>query len=191
MPLLLASKSPRRKDLLGRLHIPFEVRVIPVRELGTDDAPVSELPVRNAELKARAVAEAFPEFLVLGADTVIIFEGRIIGKPRDLADARAKLLALSGKVHTVVTGLALLRQCDDVREVWSESTIVSFRNFGKETAERYLGCVNVLDKAGSYAIQEHGEELISAVSGDIDNVIGLPLGELGRRLARLGISATI
>ena len=186
MPLILASKSPRRKELLGRLHIPFEVRTSPVAELGPDDAPAAEVPKLNAELKAQAVSEAFPEFPVLGADTVILFEGRIIGKPRDLAEARRTLLELAGKTHAVVTGLALLRRCDGVREVWSERTEVTFRSFDETVADKYLELVDVLDKAGSYALQEHGDMLISSVSGDPDNVVGLPLSELRRRLERIG-----
>ena len=189
MRLILASNSPRRKDLLGRLHIPFEVRALPVRELGPDDAPATELPKLNAELKAQAVAEAFPEFPVLGADTVIVFGERIIGKPRDLAEARRTLLELAGKTHAVVTGLALLRKCDGVHEVWSERTEVTFRSFDEAVADRYLSLVDVLDKAGSYALQEHGELLISSVSGDADNVVGLPLAELRRRLERIGCMA--
>lgn len=185
MPLILASKSPRRKALLGRLHIPFEVRTSPARELAPGDADAEALPIRNAELKAQAVAELCPEALVLGADTVIVFGNRIIGKPRDLADARRTLLELSGRTHRVVTGLALLRKRDGVREVWSESTDVTFRPFDEAVADRYLSLVDVLDKAGSYALQEHGELLISSVSGDADNVVGLPLSELERRLDRL------
>lgn len=189
MPLILASKSPRRRELLGRLHIPFEVRVLPTREFVQGEVPPHELPMRNAEAKARKVAEVCPDSLVLGADTVIVFSGRIIGKPRDLAEARETLLALAGNTHRVTTGVALVRQCDGVCEVWSESTEVKFRDFDEAVVGRYLSLVDVLDKAGSYALQEHGELLISELSGDADNVVGLPLGQLGRRLARLGFQS--
>ena len=183
--LILASQSPRRRELLGRLHIPFEVHTLPTREFVQGEVPDAELPARNAEDKARKVAEAYPDALVLGADTVILFAGRIIGKPRDLADARATLLTLAGRTHRVVTGTALVRARDGIREVWSESTEVRFRDFGEAVADKYLSLVDVLDKAGSYAFQEHGDMLISEVSGDADNVVGLPLTELKLRLSEL------
>lgn len=178
MALILASKSPRRQELLGRLHIPFEVVVLPTRELSPGEAAAEELPVLNAELKARAVARSRPDDLVLGADTVIVFDGTVIGKPRDRRDALATLAKLSGRTHKVVTGIALLRERDHLREVWSEETSVTFRDFGPEVAEKYLSLVDVMDKAGSYALQEHGEMLIGSVDGDPDNVIGLPLQRL-------------
>lgn len=185
MQLVLASLSPRRKELLSRLAYPFEVRSFPTREFVDGELPAERLPARNAEAKAAAVAERFPDAVVVGADTVIIFDGRIIGKPRDAEDAFRTLAALSGRTHEVVTGLALLRRRDGVREVWSESTAVTFKTLSPATIREYLRLVNVLDKAGSYALQEHGDMLVERVEGDPDNVIGLPLARLAERLARL------
>lgn len=185
MPLLLASKSPRRRELLARLGYPFEVRVFPAREFSDGEAPADELPARNAELKARATAERFPDALVVGADTVIVLDGRIIGKPRDPDDARAILAALSGRAHQVVTGIALLRAAESFRRVWSEVSTVRFKTLAASTIEEYLRRVYVLDKAGAYAIQEHGDLLVEHLDGDLDNVIGLPLGRLGDELRKL------
>ena len=185
MPLILASKSPRRRELLGRLGYPFEVRVFPAREFADGELPAAELPARNAELKARATAERFPDALVVGADTVIVLDGRIIGKPRDLDDARATLAALSGRAHDVVTGIALFCVSKHFHRVWSETSTVRFKPLTGENIDEYLRRVDVLDKAGAYAIQEHGELLIERLDGDVDNVIGLPLGRLGDELRHL------
>ena len=183
MQLILASLSPRRRELLSRLGHPFTVLSRPTREFSDGELAPELLPMRNAEAKAAAVAEEFPDAAVVGADTVIVFDGRIIGKPRDLEEAFRTLTLLSGRTHEVVTGVALLHERAGVRKVWSESTSVTFKTLAPETIREYLQRVNVLDKAGSYALQEHGEMLIELVDGDPDNVVGLPLGRLAAELA--------
>ena len=183
--LILASGSPRRRELLGRIGVPFVVESAEAGEINVLPDP-RQVPLYNAELKASAVSAKHPDAVVLGADTVILFEGRVIGKPRDPADALATLMALSGRTHEVVTGLALLRGLPEFRRVWSETTRVTFLPFDVETAKRYLSRVPVLDKAGAYAIQEHGELLVASIDGELDNVVGLPLGRLQRELAALG-----
>lgn len=188
MAFILASESPRRRELLARLGIPFEIHALPVKEFRQGDLPPAELPVRNAELKAASVAGKYPASLVLGADTVIVFDGRIIGKPADAAEAKRTLLELAGRTHSVVTGLALLRACDGTRILWSECTRVTFRTYPPAVADEYMRLVDVLDKAGSYALQEHGDMLVDRVDGDSDNVVGLPLGRLKRELAELGFA---
>ena len=185
MKLVLASLSPRRRELLSRLPYPFEVYSMPVTEFSDGELPAEELPLRNAENKARAVAERFPEALVVGADTVIILDRRIIGKPRDAEEAFRTLSELSGRTHEVVTGVALLRRCDGVRKVWSESSSVTFKALDPDTIREYMRRVNVLDKAGSYALQEHGDMIVAQVSGDPDNVVGLPLARLAAELEKL------
>ena len=182
--LILASGSPRRRELLGQLGIPFSIEPADAGEVASLPDP-RQVPLYNAELKAAAVAAKHPNDPVLGADTVILFDGRVIGKPRDEADALAILMELSGRTHEVVTGLALLRREPELRRVWSETTRVTFLPFDVETARRYLALVPVLDKAGAYAVQEHGELLVASIDGDLDNVIGLPLGRLQHELARL------
>ena len=174
---------------MSRLGVPFTIRSLPVKEFRQGDLPPLELPARNAELKAAAVAAKYPECVVLGADTVIVYDNRIIGKPADVSDAKRTLLELAGKTHSVVTGLALLRSGDGFRRVWSESTQVTFKAYFAPTVGEYMRLVNVLDKAGSYALQEHGDMLVERVDGDPDNVVGLPLGRLKRELAALGLEA--
>lgn len=182
--LILASNSPRRRELLLSLGIPFAVEAADIEEIELLDDP-REVPLRNAERKAAAVAARHPHDPVLGADTVIVFRDAVIGKPRDEADALRILLLLAGKTHEVVTGLALLRGADGFRRIWRETTRVTFKPFDRETAERYLSLVSVLDKAGAYAIQESGEFLVESVDGSIENVIGLPLERLQEELIRL------
>lgn len=182
--LILASESPRRRELLSSLAIPFEVESAAVEELETLPDP-REVPLRNAERKAQAVAARRPGDLVLGSDTVIVAGNRVIGKPRDEADALDILLALAGTTHEVITGLALMRENDGFRKSWTETTRVTFKPFGRAEAQRYLSLVPVLDKAGAYAIQEHGDLIVDHIEGSLENVIGLPLGRLQKELVIL------
>ncbi|MPM95452.1 Septum formation protein Maf [bioreactor metagenome] len=182
--LILASESPRRRELLGSLGIPFATESAVVEELSTLDDP-REVPLRNAERKAAAVALLHPDDVVLGADTVIVAAGRVIGKPRDEADALAILLSLSEATHEVITGLALIREADGFHRSWSETTLVTFKPFHRAEAERYLTLVPVLDKAGAYAIQDHGDLIVDHIEGSLENVIGLPLHRLQSELRML------
>lgn len=185
MKLILASESPRRRELLSAAGFRFERRSAAVEEAKVASDPAA-IALFNARLKARAVAGVEPEALVLGADTVVLHGGRIIGKPRDLQQAREILRSLSGDVHEVVTGLALISEGNGIDEGWSEVTRVRFLAFSDEQIERYLSMVQVLDKAGAYGIQEHGELLVESVDGEVENVIGLPLRRLSERLKELG-----
>ena len=182
--LLLASESPRRHQLLGTLGIPFETETAQVEEFKSAASP-EEVPLINALLKADAVAARHPGALVIGADTVILFQGEAIGKPRDLADAERLLLSLAGHSHQVVTGLALVCRAAGFRRNWLERSEVVFKSFDRAVVKRYLELVPVLDKAGAYAIQESGEFLVESVDGSIENVIGLPLERLQEELMRL------
>ncbi len=182
--LILASESPRRQQLLRTLGVPFEIESAAVEEIAALSNP-REVPLRNAERKAGAVAARHPEDIVLGADTVIISGDRVIGKPRDDDDALAILLSLSGKTHEVITGLALIRQTPPALRSWIETTLVTFKSFDEATARHYLSLVTVLDKAGAYAIQEHGELIVDSINGSHENVVGLPLLRLKEELAAL------
>ena len=187
--LLLASESPRRRALLKRLEIPFKVQSPEIEELEQpcNGCSVSFLPAENARRKAFAVSSRNPSHTVIGADTAILFEDRMIGKPRDLEDAKNTLLELAGKTHRVITGLAVIRQGKNpFCRVWSEESRVTFKPFSEQTAERYLELVHVLDKAGSYAIQEHGELIVQQISGSMENIIGLPLEQLRAALIEAG-----
>lgn len=184
--LILASKSPRRSELLRRCGVSFSVKTVDVQEL-TDFEPLALLPEQNAILKASAAAQTEPDSWVLGADTMIIFNGRAIGKPASLTEAFEMLRSFSGCTHEVITALALINLNKNVNYSWSESSEVTFKKLSPETIDLYLKSVGVMDKAGAYAIQEHGELIIDHFSGEVENIIGLPLKKLQILLKKYSI----
>ena len=180
MRIVLASGSPRRRELLEHAGLEFEVRPSAAEELHDATLDLDELCERNAELKARAVG--VDDAVVIGADTLVSIDGEPLGKPVDLGEAREMLRRLSGREHTVCTGVCAVFP-DGRAERFHETTRVRFRDFGDEVIEAYFEKVNPLDKAGSYGIQEHGEMLVEGIDGAFDNVMGLPVA---RVLAVLG-----
>jgi len=188
-PLILASASPRRRELLGQLGIAFEVITADIDEHDAQSAPhltPVELARDNALRKAQAVADLNPARWVLGADTVVARDGHLLGKPSSLDEAGKFLRLLSGHVHEVTTGCVLIAP-DSAAEVFHEISRVTFRVLSGDTIERYLAAVNVLDKAGAYALQEHGDWIIEGVEGSRANVIGLPVELLEKVLLRHGL----
>ena len=176
--VILASESPRRRELLGSICKEFDICSSDTAEM-SEGADIFLLPELNAKLKAAAVAKQHPDDLVIGADTAIIFEGRFIGKPRDIEDAKELLSGFSGKKHFVVTGVAVIREGKNPVDIsYREISEIKFKEIDANTIERYLKLVNVLDKAGAYAIQEHGDMIIDNYSGELENIIGLPLQKL-------------
>lgn len=184
--LILASKSPRRKELLKSCGVDFSVKIAPVTEL-TSFEPLTLLPQENALLKAEAVAEKETGSWVLGADTMIIFDGRAIGKPENISDAFDILSGFSGRSHEVVSGLALINKEQQISLSWSESSSVKFKKLTPEIIRDYLDKVEVLDKAGAYAIQEYGELIVESFTGELENIIGLPLKKLLSFLTKYAI----
>ena len=176
--LVLASASPRRAELLARLGFPFEVVATGVEEISEHLDGPSGLVRENALLKALHVAEAKPDQLVLGSDTTVCLDGTILGKPANLAEAKACLRRLSGQRHEVFTGVALCWRDGGLRHVFVESSTVVFRTLSEDVIERYVQLVNPLDKAGAYGIQAHRELIIAEVDGSVENVMGLPLQTL-------------
>lgn len=187
--LILASGSPRRRELLGSLELDFEVITARVDEDGTVDADPGHLVLANARLKADWVSDRHPRRPVLGADTTVCLDGRIFNKPVDLDDARRMLARLSGRAHTVYTGLVLLRRDPLMDESLLVASEVRFRNLDATTIEDYIASVNTLDKAGAYAIQEQGKKIVEGHTGSLSNIIGLPLDETKALLTRLRLMA--
>ena len=184
--LILASKSPRRKELLQNCGVDFSVKTAPVTEL-TSFEPLSLLPQENALIKAMAVAEKEADSWVLGADTMIIFDGRAIGKPESISDAFEMLSRFSGRTHEVISGLTLVNKKKNITLSWSESSSVKFKTLTPEIIRNYLDKVEVLDKAGAYAIQEHGDMIVESYTGELENIIGLPLKKLLSLLTKYAI----
>ncbi|MFZ5427039.1 MAG: Maf family protein [Thermodesulfobacteriota bacterium] len=188
--IVLASGSPRRKELLGSTGVEF--RVIPSI---VDEPPADpgETPggyaMRMARLKARDVAWGHPGSYVLGADTVVAVGGHILGKPVDAADARRMLAMLSGREHSVVTGCCLVGPSGEV--VWEDAPVskVTFADVSEEAIAAYVATGEPMDKAGGYAIQGLGAFMIEKVEGSYTNVVGLPLSHLLQTLSSLGALA--
>ena len=173
--LLLASASERRQELLRRAGVEFQTEIAQVQELAGEAIPARELCLLNAQLKATEVAGRFPDRIVLGADTVVSFHGRIFGKPRDTAEARAMLEELCGRIHEVLTGVCLVQRRHGKLCRFTDSTRVKFRARREVDLDDYLRSINPLDKAGAYAAQEDQGRLIECVEGSMSNVIGLPV----------------
>lgn len=187
--IILASASPRRRELLGGMGIRFEVVTSDVHEHDTESSPhlaPVDLAQENARRKAETVARLRPKRWVLGADTVVTWEKRVLGKPTSLEQAREFLRMLSGHTHEVTTGCMLIAPNGEA-EIFHEISRVTFHVLSDETVERYLAEVNVLDKAGAYALQEHGEWIIERVEGSRANVIGLPTEALERIFKKRGL----
>ena len=184
--LLLASKSPRRQELLRQHGVDFTVVTAETPEISSAPEP-RRVPEINALRKAEQVGKLYPAAVVIGADTVILYRDEIIGKPRDLAEAAAILHKLAGNVHEVITAVAIC--CAELRlkRQFAVTTRVQFKAVSAAVIDQYLQAVPVLDKAGAYAIQDHGELLIQQIDGDRENVIGLPTGRLLLELNHLNL----
>ena len=183
--LVLASQSPRRREILNSLDIPFTIFPPDIKEYDATSCCREHLPIINAKLKSESAAERFPGQLVLGADTVVEFNGATIEKPSDTNMALDMLMSLSGKQHQVITAVCLTRTEDHISVTFAERSIVEFNDFSEQTALEYMKKVHVLDKAGAYAVQEHGEIIIRKISGSVTNVMGLPAEKLTEALNML------
>lgn len=186
MKLILASGSPRRRELLAAAGLVFEVVLSPAEELHDGSMGPGGLCEENAWRKAMAVAVEHADAVVVGADTLVFLDGEPLGKPRDMDEARAMLRRLSGCEHEVCTGVAMIG--GGMAKRFHEVTKVIFRDYGDEVIEAYLAVVPVLDKAGSYGIQDRGEWLVERIEGAFDNVMGLPVEAVLRALRESGLA---
>lgn len=185
MKLVLASTSPRRKEILKGIGLEFEAVGSDVDENIGEELLPRELVTRLAAMKALKILELYPDAVVLGADTVVSIGGKILGKPADEKDAKSMLLALSGKTHEVFSGVAILSA--GRREIFAETTFVTFYTLDEETVDRYIQTGEPFDKAGAYGIQGLGSLLVSGIRGDYFNVMGLPVSKTARSLKNFGL----
>ncbi len=186
MELILASASPRRRELLGYFDIPFAVIPAPGPEEPPDGADAERM-VRVLSLqKARQVAGTHPGALVIGADTVVEIDGTILGKPRDQADARRMLRLLSGREHRVWTGVSLVRD-GAFQRTRTAMTRVFFRKMSVGEIDAYIATGEPMDKAGAYGYQGRAGMYVERIEGDFFNVVGLPLCLLGQMLRETGV----
>ncbi len=191
--IILASASPRRAALLAQIGLPFRVHPSALNEEGGSAEAGSEAPdvvaCRLARAKAEDVAAQVKRGLVIGADTIVICEGIIFGKPRDGAEAEDMLLRLAGRTHQVITGVAVVEAETGHVEIDAAVTAVTMRDFASTEAAAYVTTGEPLDKAGAYAIQGRGALLVERIHGDYSNVVGLPLPTLARLLRRFHLDA--
>ncbi|MGE5705049.1 MAG: Maf family protein [Clostridia bacterium] len=186
-PIILASGSPRRRELLATLGLSFTVHTSDVDESFEPGTPpwgiVEELSLR----KATAVADQTDRGLVLGSDTIVVLENKVLGKPQDEADAYTMLSALAGREHTVYSGVAIVDAATGRSEVTHRSTQVRIRALCQDEIKAYIATGEPMDKAGSYAIQGIGATLVEGIVGDYFTVVGLPLGATADLFKRFGV----
>lgn len=184
MRVILASTSPRRRELLAAAGLPFEVIASPAEEIHDAAMTPEALCETNARLKAEAVAKDHPDAVVIGADTLVFIDSTPLGKPSDLAEAREMLRRLSERTHEVCTGVCVI--AGGIAECFHQITRVRFRKLEEETITRYHAMCDPLDKAGAYGIQDSGDMIVEGIEGDYDNVMGLPVAAVLEALALRG-----
>jgi septum formation protein len=189
--LILASQSPRRRELLVQLQLNFEVQVPDFVEVTRPDLSPEQEVMALARGKAESLASRFPDVLILGCDTLVVLGEKKLGKPSDEKDALLMLLNLAGKTHRVLTGLYLMEGGSG--KFWEavEETRVKMRAFSEEEASSYVASGEPLDKAGAYGIQGAGGNLVEALEGDYFNVVGLPAKTLAQLLEKVGINVDL
>ena len=185
---VLASGSPRRRQLLKKAGYEFEIISPPDDEVSHDCLTIRELTVWNATRKALRIAQSRPDAVVLAADTLVTIDDRVLGKPTDLEDAVRILRLLSGRAHEVWTAVCITHAARGKSQGFHEISRVHFRSLSDRVIREYLAKVNPLDKAGAYAAQGHGTEIIERIAGSYTNVVGLPMEETTRALRAFGVT---
>lgn len=178
---ILASASPRRKELFGRLNIPFEIVTADVEETSVQASEVSQYVTEVALLKARAVAKISPGRVVIGADTIVAKDNQLLHKPKSHDEAMAHLRTLRNTEHEVLTAVAIIEE-DGTESTLVEKTTVIFKNVSDALLEAYVATGDPFDKGGGYGIQTEGVFLVNRIEGDYLNVVGLPLASLCEHL---------
>ena len=187
MGIILASQSPRRKELLELAGIEHRVIVSQVDEILYENLDLAGQVQYLAIQKACAVAELYPQETVIGADTIVVLDGKILGKPKNEEDAFNTLKALSGRKHQVMTGIGIINKEKELLTSFVNITEVEFYYVTDEWILNYIKSGEPMDKAGSYGIQGKGFELVKSISGDYYSVMGLPIAALKRTLTHLGL----
>lgn len=181
--IILASSSPRRRELLQTAGLEFEIHVKDVDESVPEGTLPAEAAKMTAAKKAAAVAQEHINDIVIGADTIVVANGKILGKPKNKADAAAMLRMLSGIEHEVITGVCI--KCDETSHSFAQISKVKFYNLTDEEIESYVATGEPMDKAGAYGIQGRGCTLVEHIAGDYFNIVGLPVAEVCRKIKEL------
>lgn len=186
--IILASRSPRRREILQSLRVPFIVMHTDVEELHPDDTDPADIVMLNAEKKAEALLKRCKNTYIIGSDTIVYYNNEILTKPADFKQAKKYLLQLSGKTHTVYSGIAVFDSSSGKVEKGYCTTDVTFRTLNEEQIEQYIDLVFPYDKAGAYAIQGCGALIVERIDGCFYNVMGLPVITLDTIFLRFGHS---
>jgi len=189
MKFILASSSPRRRDLILRLQTPFDIIIPDVDEsiIVLDNNPEIYCTTL-AELKANDISQYYPNELVIGADTIVVLDDQILGKPKDKAQAQNMLQTLSGKTHQVYTGVCIKLPEKNIHHLFAEITIVTFRELEHADISHYIESCLPYDKAGSYGIQDWSAVFVKEINGCYDNVVGFPISRFYQEIKKLGIN---
>jgi septum formation protein len=185
---ILASGSPRRCQLLSEAGYKFEVVAAPVEEIAHGWLTIRELTIWNAARKAAPVSDMWPDAVVLAADTLVAVDGQVLGKPTDFEHAIDILQRLSGRAHEVWTAVRIVNRARGKSQSFYEVSRVHFRTLSEGAIRNYLAKINPLDKAGAYAAQGEGQDIIERIDGSYTNVVGLPMERTARALAAFGIT---
>lgn len=178
MNIILASASPRRKEILENVNVKFTVVASNIDEVILDNEPPKELVMRLAFEKCMDVAKKNEDALVIGADTIVVMDDQILGKPKNEEDAYNMIELLSNKKHQVITGISLINLSLDKKVIDYVVSEVTFKDLSKETIRDYINTKESLDKAGAYGIQGYGSLLVESISGDYFNIVGLPISRI-------------
>ena len=189
MKFILASSSPRRRELLLRLQTPFDIILPDVDEsiIPPEGSPETYCTAL-AELKANDISQHYPNNLVIGSDTIVVLDNNIMGKPEDKAMAQNMLDTLSGKTHHVYTGVCLKWADKNIHHLFAEITMVTFRELSEADINHYIESCPPYDKAGSYGIQDWSAVFVKEIKGCYDNVVGFPISRFYEELKKLGIN---
>ena len=189
MKFILASSSPRRRELLLRLQTPFDIILPDVDEsiIPPEGSPETYCTAL-AELKANDISQHYPNNLVIGSDTIVVLDNNIMGKPEDKAMAQNMLETLSGKTHHVYTGVCLKWADKNIHHLFAEITMVTFRELSEADINHYIESCPPYDKAGSYGIQDWSAVFVKEIKGCYDNVVGFPISRFYEELKKLGIN---
>ena len=189
MKIILASSSPRRKELLQRLDYPFDIILPDVDEsiLTLGNNP-KKYCITLAEMKTKNISQKYPQALVIGADTIVVLGGQILNKPDDRVQAKNMLSMLSGQTHQVYTGVCLKWMENNIQHTFAEITLVTFRKLNKQEILYYIDTYPPYDKAGSYGIQDWSAVYVKNIQGCYDNVVGFPLSRFYHELKKMGIN---
>ncbi|WP_088103707.1 Maf family protein [Halalkalibacter urbisdiaboli] len=188
-PFILASSSPRRKELLEQAFYSFTIQTSKIEEVVNPTLKPHEIVSQLAEQKVKDVLARYPEATVLGADTIVVYDEEILGKPTNERDAKETLRKLSGRTHQVFTGVSI--QKTENKTTFYQKTDVSFYELSEEDIDMYIRTKEPFDKAGSYGIQGFGAYLVKEIIGDYFSVVGLPLSKTMRELKSFGIFPTL